>query len=87
MGIGEVITAPGSPWQNPYCDRFIGSIRHKALDHIIPMNEKHLRRTLSIYLAYHHGSRTHLGLARDCPSPRPVQTKNAEKIVAFPHLG
>src|SRR5229473_6139995 len=47
MGITEVITAPRSPWQNPYIERLIGSIRRECLDHVIILNERHLRRVLS----------------------------------------
>jgi putative transposase len=47
MGITEVITAPRSPWQSPYAERLIGSIRRECLDHIIILNERHLRRVLS----------------------------------------
>jgi putative transposase len=49
MGITEVITVPRSPWQNPYAERLIGSIRRDCLDHIIIFNERHLRRILSSY--------------------------------------
>jgi putative transposase len=54
MGITEVITAPRSPWQNPYAERLIGSIRRECLDHVIILNERHLRRVLSSYFQYHH---------------------------------
>jgi putative transposase len=46
MGIKEVVTAPRSPWQNPYVERLIGSIRRECLDHIITFDERHLRRVL-----------------------------------------
>jgi hypothetical protein len=62
MGITEVITAPRSPWQNPYVERLIGSIRRECLDHVIIRNERHLRRVLSSYFQYHHDARTHLSL-------------------------
>ena len=71
MGITEVITAPRSPWQNPYAERLIGSIRRECLDHVIILSEHHLRRVLSAYFQYHHDARTHLSLGRDCPRPRP----------------
>jgi hypothetical protein len=56
-GITEIITAPRSPWQNPYVERLIGSIRRECLDHIIIFNERHLRRILSSYFQYHHDAR------------------------------
>jgi putative transposase len=52
MGITDVITAPRSPWQNPYAERLIGSIRRECLNHIIIFNERHLRRVLSEYFQY-----------------------------------
>src|SRR5665811_947602 len=66
MGIKEVVTAPRSPWQNAYVERLIGSIRRECLDHIIILNEHHLRGVLSSYFQYHHQTRTHLSLDKDC---------------------
>ena len=52
MGVGEVLTAPQSPWQNPYAERLIGSIRRECLDHVIVFNESSQRRLLSLYFTY-----------------------------------
>jgi transposase InsO family protein len=72
-----VVTAPRSPWQNGYCERMIGTIRRECLDHVIVINEQHLRRVLKKYLAYYHESRTHQGLEKDAPISRSVQTCDA----------
>jgi transposase InsO family protein len=87
MAIEEVITAPRSPWQNAYVERIIGSIRRECLDHVIVSDERHLRRVLSAYFEYHHRSRTHLSLDKDCPEPRPIQPPSAGTVVAFPQVG
>ena len=87
MGIEEVLTAPRSPWQNPYVERIVGSIRRDCLNHVIIFNETHLRRVLSCYFRYYHRSRTHLSLDKDCPDPRSIQPPSAGKIVAFPEVG
>ena len=87
MGIKEVVTAPRSPWQNPYVERIIGSIRRECLEHIIVFNEGHLRNVLSSYFQYYHKTRTHLSLDKDCPEPRPIQPPSAGKIIAFPEMG
>src|SRR6266436_4490709 len=87
MAIEEVVTAPRSPWQNAYVERIIGSIRRECLDHVIVFDERHLRRVLSAYFEYHHHSRTHLSLAKDCPDPRPIQPPSAGTVVAFPVVG
>ena len=87
MGITEVITSPSSPWQNPYAERLIGSIRRECLDHVIVLGERHLRRLLTAYLAYYHGARTHLALEKDAPTPRRVQTPTEGSVVAFPEVG
>jgi transposase InsO family protein len=87
MGMKEVVSAPRSPWQNPYVERLIGSIRRECLDHIIIFNESHLRRVLSRYFQYHHWTRTHLSLDKDCPQPRRIQPTSAGDIIAFPEVG
>ena len=68
-------------------ERLIGSIRLECLDHVIVLGEQHLRRTLAAYLRYYHGSRTHLSLEKDTPTPRPVQAITEGDVVAFPELG
>ena len=87
MNIVDLPTAPRSPWQNAYVERVIGSIRRDCLDHVIVVNERHLRRILSSYFDYYHRSRTHLSLAKDCPEPRPVCLPRTGKIIAFPQVG
>src|SRR5215472_4306867 len=85
LGIEEVLTAPRSPWQNPYAERLIGSIRRDCLDHFIILNARHLKRTLASYFRYYHESRTHLGLGKQCPFPR--QVSSVRQMVAIPQLG
>jgi putative transposase len=87
MGITELITAPRSPWQNPYLERVIGSIRRECLDHLIVFNERHLRRVLSSYQDYYHRTRTHLSLMKDCPDSRPVHPPTRGKVIAIPQVG
>src|SRR5205823_3662671 len=60
MRIAEVLTAPRSPWQNPFAERVIGTIRRELLDHVIVLSEGHVRRRLHNYLRYYHGSRMNL---------------------------
>jgi putative transposase len=72
LGIEEVKMAPHSPWQNPSCERLIGSIRREVLDHVIVLNEQHLRRVRTAYISYSHRFRTHLSRAMDCPHPGAV---------------
>ena len=76
-----------SPWQNAYVERLIGSIRRERPDHIIIVNEKHLRRVLREYLAYYTEARTHLGLRKDCPEPRPVESPSLGDVIAIPQVG
>jgi transposase InsO family protein len=87
MGIEEVKSAPRSPWQNPYVERLIGSLRRDCLDHVIVLNENHLRRILREYLVYYHSCRTHLSLEKDSPAPRTVESADQGKIVEFPMVG
>jgi hypothetical protein len=65
----------------------IGSIRRDCLNHMIVLGEQHLRRVLSGYIAYYHGSRTHLSLAKDAPTPRRVQGVSEGEVIGFPEVG
>jgi hypothetical protein len=87
MSIGEVLTAPHAPWQNPFVERLIGSLRRECLDRVIVWNERSLRRYISQYLVYYHMFRTHLGLGKDAPISRSVQRPAAGAIVEVAHLG
>jgi putative transposase len=87
LGIREVLTAPRSPWQNPYIERLIGTIRRKCLDHVIAPNEAGLRRILKFYLEYYERTRTHLSLDKDAPIPRRVQPPELGKVVELPEVG
>jgi putative transposase len=85
FGLRAVRTAPRSPWQNPYVERVIGSIRRECLDHVVIFNERHLRRVLRGYVAYYQRSRTHLALGKDAPVARAVQATG--RIVVRPEVG
>jgi transposase InsO family protein len=87
MEIEQILTAPQSPWQSPFVERLIGSIRRDCLDHVIILGEQHLRRILTSYLAYYHRSRTHLSLDKDAPEPRVVQSSKLGTVVELPEVG
>lgn len=87
MGIKETKTAYRSPWQNPFCERIIGSIRRDCLDHVIIFNEAHLRRILNSYFEYYHRCRTHRSLGQDCPEPRAMDPPENGKVIALPKVG
>jgi putative transposase len=87
LDIEQIVTAPRSPWQSGYCERVIGTIRRECLDHVIVLDERHLRRVLKEYLAYYHESRTHLGLEKDAPVSRPIQSPDVGPVANKPVLG
>ena len=87
LGIEEVVSAPRSLWQNPYVERLIGTIRRELLDHVIVLNEAHLKRLLAGYLDYHHSSRTHQSLDGNAPRPREVEPPETGQVVAIPQVG
>jgi putative transposase len=87
MGMTELMAAPSSPWQNPFAERLIGSLRRECLDHVIILSQRHLRRVLARYVSYYHHSRTHLSLAKDAPTPRRVQDITEGDVMAFPEVG
>jgi len=84
LGINEIVTAPPSPWQNAYVERVIGSLRRELLDHVIVLNQRHLKRLLSSYLGYYHPWRTHRSLGQDAPDGRPIRLANPDQIAGFP---
>jgi putative transposase len=87
MGVGEVLTAPQSPWQNPFAERLIGSIRRECLNHVLVLGERHLRRTLARYFVYYHGARTHLSLEKDAPHGRAIERPELGKVVSIREVG
>ena len=87
MGIEEVVTAARSPWQNPYAERLIGSIRRECLDHLIVSNERQLRRILREYFAYYNEVLPHQSLERNAPVAREIEAPAEGNIISLPQLG
>ena len=87
MEIEEVVTAYRSPWQNAYVERVIGSIRRDCLDHMIILNEDHLKRILDEYAEYYNTVRPHQSLDRNAPVPREVDLPENGRVVSTPYLG
>ena len=85
MGIRDKPIAPGSPWQNGFAERVIGSIRRECVDHMIVLGEAHLRRILTKYAGYYNELRTHWSLNKDSPIHRPIVRQGA--ITSHPVLG
>lgn len=70
LKMSPVRTSFESPWQNGIAERWVGSCRRDLLDHVIALNERHLKRLLREYISYHHEDRTHLGLGKETPGGR-----------------
>src|SRR5205809_5225404 len=81
------LTRAISPWQNPFAERLIGSVRRECLDHVLVLSERHLRRILTRYFVYYHRARTHLSLEKDAPDMRPIQRPEVGAIVVTPEVG
>jgi transposase InsO family protein len=87
LDITEILIAFRSPWQTPYVERLIGSIRRECLNHVVILNEISLRRHMVSYIDYYHGTRSHLSLGKDSPDGRVVQPPEMGKIIALPKVG
>ncbi len=88
MSINEVLIAPRSPWQDPYVERVIGTLRRELLDHVIVVSEQHLRSLLQSYLDdYYHPCRTHLSLGKDPPAGREIERPEMGEVIEFPVVG
>ena len=86
LDIEEVVTAYRSPWQNPFVERLIGSIRRECTNHLFVFSEVSLRRLLKSYFLYYADSRTHLALDKDAPNPRAVQSSETGTVVEIPQV-
>jgi putative transposase len=86
--VKEVVIAPRSPWQSPFVERVIGTLRRELLDHVVVLNERHLRRLLRRFVAeYYHTCRTHLSLGKDAPEPRAVEPPERGEVAELPVVG
>jgi putative transposase len=72
-GLKPKRTSVQAPWQNGIAERWVGSCRREILDHVIALNECHLRRLIRDYVKYHHEDRIHDSLNKDTPNRRPVE--------------
>jgi Integrase core domain len=87
LRIEEVLTAPHSPWQNPFAERLIGSIQRECLNHVLVLGERHLRRVLVRYFAYYHRARPHLSLNKDAPDRRSIEPPELGRVIQIPEVG
>jgi putative transposase len=87
MQIQDVLTAARNPWQNPFAERLIGSIRRDCLNHVIVLSERHLRNILTGYFAYYHRTRTHLSFTKDAPDGRPIEPPQRGNVVPLREVG
>jgi putative transposase len=87
--VQPIRTSARSPWQNGVAERWIGSARREVLDHVIPLNDRHLRRLGREYIGYYHEDRTHITLEKTTPRRRPVEPVLAEprQLLALPRIG
>ncbi len=85
-GIEEVRTAYESPWQNPYIERMIGTLRRELLNHVIVLNQGHLERLLREYLdQYYHTARPHQGLGGETPALAVLEGEG--ELISVPVVG
>jgi transposase InsO family protein len=88
LGSQPIRTSFQSPWQNGVAERWVGSCRRDLLDHVIAINERHLKRLLTEYVRYYHEDRTHLGLGKQTPHRRVAQRRRgSERVVCRSRLG
>ena len=88
-GLKAKRTSVQAPWQNGTAERWVGSCRREILDHVIPLNEPHLRRLIRDSVNYHHEDRIHDSLSKDTPTGRPVESKPSANatVISMPRLG
>jgi len=87
LDIEEILIAPRCPWQSPYVERVIGTLRPECLGHVVVLGEAHLRRIIRQFSSYYHRSRTHLALDKEAPEPRAVQASELGVVIEIPEVG
>jgi transposase InsO family protein len=89
FGIQPKRTSFRSPWQNGVAERWVGNCRRELLDHVIVLNDRHLKRLMNEYVRYYHEDRTHLSLDKQTPAGRMAakDTSTSSKVVSMPRLG
>jgi putative transposase len=86
MSLRAVRTVVGCPWQNGVAERWVGNCRRELLDHVIAINESHLKRLLASYVDYYHQDRTHCGLQKQTPQTR-TRCSGQGKVISWPRVG
>ena len=88
FGIQPKRTSFRSPWQNGVAERWVGNCRRDLLDHVIVLNEQHLKRLMNEYVRYYHDDRTHLALEKRTPAGREAEIRHDGcKVISMPRLG
>ncbi len=87
LGIVQVKTAPRSPWQNGYAERWVGTLRRELLDHVVVLGERHLLCLVRRYVDYYNQDGPHRSLERNAPVSRAVEPRAAGRIVALARVG
>jgi len=82
-------TSYRSPWQNGVAERIVGTVRRELLDHVIVLNERHLRQLIESFVTYYNMDRTHIGASKDSPCGRPAEQRPGRKanVVSLPRVG
>jgi transposase InsO family protein len=86
LRMSPVRTSFESPWQNGIAERWVGSCRRELLDHIIAVDEHHLKRLLAEYVSYYHDDRTHLGISKGTPHGR-TRSRASGRVLSHERLG
>lgn len=88
LGTEPIRTAYRCPWQNAYAERWVGTCRRELLDHVVVLDEQHLKRLLSTYVNYYNADRVHTR-TRDAPLGRPVERRasSSTQVIALPRVG
>jgi transposase InsO family protein len=87
LGLKTLRTAPRSPWQNGYTERFVGTLRRELLDHVIVLGERHLLRLLRAHARYYNEDRPHMSLGGDAPATRAVERPGTGRVITLPRVG
>jgi putative transposase len=86
LGLEQVRTAPRSPWQNGYAERFVGTLRRELLNDVVVLGERHLLHLVRQHARYYNEDRPHMSLDGDAPEVRSVEPRGKGKVVGLPRV-
>jgi transposase InsO family protein len=87
IGIETIRSPVRSPRANAYAERFVRTVRHECLDHLLVVSRRHLQSLLDQYVRHYNEAKPHRGLELAQPIPHPVRAPDGGAVTRRDVLG